>query len=802
LSGIRQDIRFAIRSLRRSPGFTISVLSVLALAIGGTTAVFSVLNGILLRPLPYAEPDRLGIAWTVNTRQDLPDGTSQWNARDWLERSQTLEDLTLYARPDFTTGTVTNFGAPERVHIGLVTENFFRVLGVDPILGRTFSPDDLAGDMRLVVLNESYWHQKFAGSPDALGSTIDVFGDPRRVVGVVPSDVRIPTAETMIWALTDPYAAEPGPTSRRGDAFVVLARLREGGTIAQAQTELSSIASQLGEEYPETNRDLGVRIRPLLSEITGERLPFVLWSIFGAALLVLLVAATNVAHLMLARGARRNRELAIRTALGASRARVVRQLFVEMGVLGAIATVSGMTLGAIVMQLFVGLLPAEMPRLDQVRLDGLVLTIAIAMTLLVAPLFALLPSIAVSRQDPADVLRTGGRGVSARHRVLRRLLVTGEVAMAVLLLAHAGLLVRSVQAVLNNDPGFDAESVVIAQVDLERDSYPTRTDIASFIGSVTSRIKALQYVEGVGVITDFFIRRFPDVRITVSGAQPLDQGDLPRLTGDLVYPGFFAALGIPILAGRDFNETDVSPDGDIRSVVINRSAAEAFWPGRSPIGERLWWSDQPRDLPGIEVIGVVGDIRRGALEDESYPNLFMPGVTWNMDLAIRTAGDPIQIAAAVRNTVREVDQDVPVSRVATARDRFGESMTERRVQSWLLGAFSALALLMAAIGLSGLLDDAVVARRREIGIRIALGATPSKVRGLILREGVVLVGTGLMMGLAGAVAISRITRTFLYGIAPWDPATLVIVILGLLSVAMIASWLPAQRATKRGNVQL
>lgn len=796
--GLRQDLVLAFRSLRRSPGFALAAVSVLTLGIGGTTAVFSVLNGILLRPLPYAEPDGLVVAWTYNEQQGLPDGTSYLNARDWLERSQTLEDLALFIRPEFTTATVTNFGQPDRVHVGIVTWNFFSLLGVEALAGRTFQTADLAGDHNLVVVNESYWRQQLGGSPDVIGSTLQLDGERYEIVGVVPATLRLPRPTTMIWLLHDPTGGGGWMTSRRNDSYVVLGRLRPNVSVAAAQTELRDIAAQLAVEFPETNRGLGVQLRPLLTEMTGEQLPFVLKTLAAAVLLVLLVSATNVSQLILARGARRQRELAIRAALGASRGVVIRQLAVEAAVLGGLAVAGGIAVGSGGLRLLLAVIPPDVPRLHEVSMDGTVLLLTIVTTAMVAPLFALLPALSVSRQDLAVWLGQGGRGASNRHRTLRRALVTSEVAIAVVLLAEAGLLIQSARAAHAEDPGFDARSLLLAQVDLDRVRYPDLARVQQFADELLPRVRALPGVAGAGIIDDFFIRRFPDIRIMVEGRGPVGPDDLaPKVTGDGVSPGFFEAIGLSILAGRDLQAADFIPGNAPPNVVINRSMAETFWPGESAVGKRFWWGDQdPTEDLGVSVVGVVPDIRRGRLEEAPFPQIFTPSTSPSMDLTIRTEGDPLAIVESVRRVLADIDPNVPLSQAGTAWSRFDDSLAERRLQGWLLSGFSGLAVLLAAIGLYALLYDAVTVRRREIGIRIALGAAPGVVRRLMLREGMQLVIVGLAIGMAGAMAASHLTESMFYGVSAGDPRTLAGVSIGFLLIATVASWIPAARATQ------
>lgn len=796
-AGLVGDMRVALRGLRRSPGYAVAAAGILTLGIGGTTAVFSVLNAILIQPLPYEAPDQLAILWTVNTQQNLPDGTSEPNLKDWRDRTRAFAELTAYYRPQFTDATVTGIDRPERIHVAPVVWNFFSVLGVGPLAGRSFTRDDLEADLQLVVIGDAYAQQRFGGRAASLGQALVIDGQRYEVIGVMPASLELPYASTVAWTLHDDRIADLPPQARNWDALVVLGRLRDGVGIDDAQRDMTAIAAQLAEEYPASNANLGVDVRSLLAEITGERLPQVLWMVFGAAVLVLMIAATNVAHLTLARGAQRRRELAIRCALGAGRGRLVRQLVVESTALGLVAGAGGIAIGAVMIRGLVALAPADAPRLDQVQLDPVVLAIALACAVAVGPLFGLIPALAAARADPADALREGVRGTSGAQRRLRRALVVGEVAMAVVLLAEGGLLIRSVRNIWSIDPGFDAHSVLVAQIDINRIDYPEPPQRSQFFQQVLERVRALPGVEDAGFVTDFFIHRFPDQRIAVEGEpRPEPSDPQPRLSTDWVLPGFFDAIGVPLLAGRDV--TLAEADTAAPSVaVINEAMADAFWPGESPIGKRYTPARavQPR---WTTVVGVVPNLRRSDLEETPFPHAFIVrniSRFESMDLAVRATRDPLTMVEPVRRAVQEIAPNVPLSKIANAWERLDDTVAARRMQTWLLGLFSGLATLIAAIGLYALLQDFVVARRREIGIRLALGANPSRVRRLVLQEGVKLAATGLAIGVLGALAASRVTASMLFDVQPSDPVTLSAVGVTLLAIAALASWIPARYAT-------
>lgn len=794
---MKHDLRLAFRGLVRSPGYAAAAIVILSLGIGGATAVFSVLHAILIQPLPYAEPARLAILWTVNAQQNLPDGTSPLNLQDWRARNRSFTDLTAYIRPNFTTSTVMGDDRPERVHIGRVTWNFFDVIEVAPLIGRTFSRDDLDAGTNTAIISTVYAEQRFDSRDTALGRSLVIAGVPHEIIGVMPASVALPYPTTMVWTLYDDRTSGLADNMRGADFLVVLGRLRDGISLDEARRDIASIAEALATEYPATNASLGVSVHSLLSEITGKRLPQVLWMTFAAAVLVLLIAATNVTHLTLARGSQRRRELAIRSALGAGRGRLVQQLVIESLALAAIACAVGILLAHAAMRILVVAAPSDVPRLSDMHLVAPVLLLAIGLSLIAGPIMGLIPALVSSRTDPADALREGARGTSAAQQRIRRLFVIGEVAIAVVLLAEGGLLVRSVRNIWALDPGFDAQSVMVAQIDISGEDYPEPAQRLQFFRTVLERVRALPEAERAGYITDFFIQRFPDMRITVEGRpSPAPDEPQPRLTTDLVFPGFFDAIGAPLLAGRDFQWSDVNDEAPTLA-LINRAMADAFWPGESPVGKRYGPADMDDESDWTTVIGVVPNLRRSDLEETPYPQAFLVTrlqTLTNIDLAVYSDRNTAATMGAVRRVLQEIDPNVPLSNVVNAWDRLGTTVGQRQMQTWLLGLFSGLATLIAAIGLYALVQEFVVARRREIGIRVALGATTGQVYRLVMREGLVLALIGLTLGLVGSLAAARITQSMFYDVSAIDPLTLATAGVVLLSVAGLASLLPARHA--------
>lgn len=808
-SQLGEELARAIRSLARAPRWTAAALAILTLGIGGTTAVFSVVNGVVLRPLPYASPASLVSLWTVNQTQDLRDGSSWENARSWLEESRSLADVALVMRPEFTTLAVSSGNERERVHVGLVSANFFELLGVRAIAGRVFGKADLDTDPRVAVIDEGLWTTEFGADPGAVGRTITIEDEEFRIVGVVGRDVTIPRRETGVWRLYDPRP--PAGLDTRGfDGFWVIGRMSEGVTPRMAQRELEPIAARLAREHPRTNRGRGVRVTALHGEIVGERIPLLLWTLFGAMALVLAIASLNVAQLMLSRGIERRRDIALRMALGASRGRLLRQLVLESSVLCGTAALGALLLAHASLPPLLSLIPPDVPLTEAVRVDGRVLLLTIGASALIAPLIGLLPALLVSRTNAPAVLRAGGRGSTRADRRLRSVLVVAEVAVAFVLLAGAGLLLRSAQAIRSVDPGFDARHTLIARVHFRRSAVqagppnpfrmiPSRADRAALLAERTGfqsgllrRIRQLPGVVGAGGTGSFFIERIPDMSLRILGDPPRDSTEpAPRLTLDWVTPELFAGLGVPLIRGRQLLPADARVREE--TVLVNQEWVETFARGRDPVGLQFVWGD---GATPISVVGVVGDVRRTTLEEVSFPQMFAAGAGAAMDLLVRASGDPIALVPAVREAVRAADPEATLSRIGTVWEHYNVDLAPRNFQTLLVGVFAGLATLLSAIGLFTILHDAVLSRRREIGIRLALGGSPAAVRGMVLRQGLSLAAAGLVLGLLAIASLSRVLTGLVHGITSTDPPTLAGVATLLILISVLASLGPALLATR------
>jgi putative ABC transport system permease protein len=799
VSTLLQDLRYATRSLARNRGFTAVAVLTLALGVGANTAIFSVLQAIVLRDLPYREPDRLAVMWTWNLQQNLPDGSSYLNFRDWKAQSRAFEQMAAYIRPEFTRATLTGSDSSVRVNAGVVGPDFFEVLGTVPLLGRTFAPDDFKAETTAVIIGHGLWRERFGADPRVVGQTIQVDGRGVEIVGVMPQGFELPTADVQLW---QPLFFGPNwqeENSRRADALIVLGRLSSSATMASARGEMNAIAARLRDQYPATNASFGVTTDSLIERVIGPTTERTLWVLFGSVACVLLIACANVANLMLARVVVRHHEFSVRAALGAGKMRMVRQALTENVAVSLLA-------GAVALLIaWVGILALRswaagvLPRASTIELDAGVLLFALASALGCGLLAGLPPALQLATARPANALREGGgsRLLGGRHgRRLNQGLVVAEIALAVMLLCGSGLLIHSFLRVQSANRGFDTQNVLLLQIDLPN-TYNSPERVRSFYSDAMARIRALPDVAAAGAISDFFIHRQPDYRIALEGQPPrLPTDPAPPLTEDNVVPGYFEAMRIPLLRGRLLEERDLAPDAP-QVVVINEEMARRFWPGDDPIGKRLKYGlDPAANQPWKTVVGVVADMRRQRLDEPAIPYMFQPGVQAQMDIAVRAAGDPASLRDAIRAQLHELDPSAPPYGVVTVEQRLEQTIALRRFQTMLLAALAAVALLLSVIGAYGILQRLVAARTQEIGIRMALGANAAVVLRMVLAAGLWLAVAGLAIGLLGAVALSRLIASFLYETSPLDPLIYASVIVVLLGVTLVAILMPARRAAR------
>ena len=797
MSSIGQDLRGGLRALRRSPGFAAVAVVALGLGFGANTAIFSVFNSVLLCPLPYAEPDRLVMVWDDDRTHGVP---REWpgpdNFFDWRDQNRVFAGMA--ALRDWGP-ILTQAGEPVQLAGEIVSHNLFEVLGVEPALGRAFLPaEDQPDGEPVALLSHSLWQNRFGGSPAILGRSIQLDGQSFTVIGVLPPDFRpIFTRNAQIWRT---FRAARDPAQRyRSHSIWVVARLGAGVSLERASSDMQTIARRLEREYPQTNTGLGVTVMPLHEQTVGELRP-ALWVLLGAVGCVLLIACANVANLLLARGAERSKEIAIRSALGASRARLVRQVLVENLPLAGLGAAAGLLLGLWGVDLLVALAPPGMPRLDEVRIDGRVLGLSLLMVLLTDLLFALAPALQSARRGPGQSLQEGGRGAQSgiRGRRTRDALVVAELALALILVVGAGLLIKSFVRLRQVDPGFQPAQLLTFSLTLSETEYPERTEVPRFFDRLLERVEQLPGVEAAGSVAFVPLSGSDtDAGFYIEGRPHPAPGEEPAVWVRPASPGYFRAIGIPLLAGRRFERGDHAEAPKV--VLISQAMARRFWPGADPVGRRLKFGRPESDSPWRTVVGVVGSVKHDALDTEAKTELYFPHAQVpyrTMSVVVRTAGDPLALVGAARRAVHALDQHLPLTDVATAEQILERSVGAPRFTMMLLATFAALALMLAAVGVYGVIAYSVSRRTQEIGVRIALGAQRRDVLGLVVREGMVLAAIGVALGIAGAWALSRVLASLLFGVTATDPATYAGMSALLIGVAVLASVLPARRAAR------
>jgi predicted permease len=798
MNSFTQDLRYGLRSLLKTAGFTLVAVLTLALGVGANAAIFSVLEAVVLRDLPYQDPDRLAVMWTKNIRQNLPDGSSFLNFRDWKAQSREFENMAAYVRPEFTRGTLAGGSEPERIYVGLVGDGFFQLLGTPPLIGRWFEAADFVERPRVVMLSHSLWQRRYAGDRSVLGRTILVNDQSVEIVGVMPPEFQLPNSGIELWQPLFFDASELDERNRDSDGLVVIGRMRAAATLQSARAEMDMISGRLREQYPATNAALGVYTDSLLEKVVGTGTNRALWLLSASVGLVRLIACANVASLVLARASARRHEFSLRTSLGAGRLRLVRQALTEHLVLAVLAGTIGLLFawsGTAVLRTAAA---GALPRAEAIQLDAGVLAFLLVATIVSGMLAGLLPALHLSSARPVEVLaEAGSRSAGGRSsRRIHQLLVVGEIALAVLLLAGAGLLIRSFIRVQSIDRGFDSQKVLLLQVDLPR-SYNDQAKRSAFFTEAMQRLRALPGVAAVGAVSDFFIHRQPDYRIALEGQPPRQPDDpAPPLTEDQVIPGYFEAMRIPLVRGRLVQDSDLAP-GAPQVVVINEEMARRFWPGQDPIGKRFKHGLDPGgNSPWKTVVGVVADMRRQRLDEPAIPCMFQPGTLSQMDIAVRAAGDPAALREPIRAALYALDPNVPPYGVVTAEQRLGRTVALRRLQTVLIAALAAVALILAVIGAYGVIHQSVSARTKEIGIRMALGANAPTVLRMVLAAGLTPAIAGLVLGLLASLALSRAMSLFLYQTSALDPLIYLAVPLLLLTVTTVACLLPAQRAAR------
>jgi putative ABC transport system permease protein len=788
------DLQHAARGLRRNPGFTAAAVVTLALGIAATTTLFSVVHGVLLRSLPFPEPDRLVRLHETDRAGDELNSVAPPNFASLRQLNRVFTDIALYSgRLETLTGT----GEPQELDGVEVSAGFFELLGVSPILGRTFGVNEnQPGQDAVAVLSHGAWQRLFGADPAVLGRSIVLHGRPREVVGVMPSGFDFPDGHE-VWVpieFTERFSTDHAG-NRRSRYHNGLARLRPGVTPEQANAELTTIAERLEAEFPEGNTDVRFAVTPLLESVVGGmRLPLVVS--FAAVCLVLLIACANVAGLLLARAASRRGELALRAALGASPGRLVRELVSESLLLATVAGALGCFSAWWAVEALVTVQPAGLPRVEDIRLDAPVLAFAVGLTLLTGLLAGLVPAVRATRGALSGAMREGGRGdVNARgaNRV-RGWLVMGEIALAVVLLVGAGLLLRSLLALASVETGFRSEQVLTFRVAPPAAFYDSEDAVRGYYDRLFERISSLPGVASAAAVSRLPIGQTVfEYRIELEGMEPPPVGEDRAIRTRFVTPAYFEAMGIPVRRGRGFSEHD---RGAYPVAIVNEAAARRYYPGQDPLGRRIQATANTR--VGGEIVGIVGNARQ-AVHEEPQPEMYVPHAQFAsrfMTVVVRTAGDPLAIAGPIRRELQALDADVPIPAFRTLDEVVSNSVARPRFLATIVGAFAGMALIIAATGVFGLLSFAVARQTREIGIRMALGARQHEVLGAVLRHGLLLSGAGLALGIGAALILTRLLQTLLYGVSPADPATLVLVGVVLGATALLASYLPARRAAR------
>lgn len=799
-----QDVRYALRTLAKKPGFTAIAVLTLALGIGANTAVFTVVNAVLLRQLPYRNESRLVMIWEQNFGR-----SSGVQAKDhnvvapanflfWLDNNAVFDQM---AAMYDSSAALTGEGDAEQIPYQAVTVNMFYLLGVSPVLGRDFSPDEgLQNRNHVLLLSYGLWQRKFGGDHNVLGMHIKLDGVDYSIIGVMPPRTQLFAPEGSLTG-DPPQMWRPiawGPTARepRGRYLMAVGRLKGGTKLSEAQGQMDSLVARFRQTYPDFETGWGVNLVPLHRDLTANiRMPLLVLT--AAVAFVLLIACANVANLLLSRAVERDREIAVRTVLGATRKRIIAQALTESLVLAGFGAICGILLAFWGTSILLRLAPKQLLTVGHVALDARALFFTVGIASLTGILFGLLPAIDVSRVHLHNSLREGGRSSTARRgRTLRNAFAVLQIAFSLILLASSGLVLRSFRRLISVDPGFNAQSTLTARVDLPFTKYKTDEQAISFFQQLMDRVRALPGVRSATMSNSMPLTGMtPGTDFTIIGQPPPPPGQHNVTQVQLVDSDYFRALGIPLLRGREFTAREEIVPSHV--VIINQALAREYFPHEDPIGKKVMIEMGEKDPS--EIVGIVGDVRRMTLDAAAVPLSYWPHSELafsTMMLAVKTSGDPMGLVPALQSVVKQMDPDIPLSSVSTMEDWIGDSVARQRFSALLLAVFASIALLLAGIGIYGVVSYATNQRTREFGVRMALGAEPADVLWLVVRQGVGLAALGVVTGLAGAAALVQFLQSLLYNTSPYDPATLIGVAAFLAGVTLLACWIPARRATR------
>jgi putative ABC transport system permease protein len=807
MSTLANDLRYALRALRRTPGFTAAAVAALALGIGATTTIFTVVNGVLLRPLQYEAPDRLVNIWNDlgQGAQSLP-AVSPLDFRDYQERSRTIEDFAAAAEGNVANlrGNLTGEGEPERADVVTVTANFFPLLGVRPALGRQFLPEEeVLNGPHVVMLSDRLWQRRYAGDPSLVGKTIQIDGVAHEVVGILPRDFRLQlpkeafqVTDADLWA---PIQFDYGqPLPRNLTFFTVFGRLAPKVTMEQAQAEMNLIAEQFRSEFKEhAASNLRIRAVPLHYDVVKHARP-ALFVLLGAVGMVLLIACANVANLLLVRGTVRQAEFALRTALGASRAAMIRQVLSESLLLALAGGSLGLGITLAALEVLRRLHPANLPRLADIQMDGTVLLFTVVTCAVTSVLFGLVPALRAAGTDPQEHLKSGGRGGSAGdRRRARSLLIVAEVALSVVLLVGAGLLIRSFIALQRVDPGYDGSDVLTFELSMPFGKYPGGAARRAFFRELREKLLALPGVTTVGLVSQLPLTGSGPLSPFAYNEETARNFESVTADGRNVSPEYFEAMDATLLAGRTFTYQDSA--GTPPVIIVDETLAKLAWPGENAVGKQLQLAPTGEPNAFSEVVGVVEPMRQHDLTRDILHQIYYPigqGTPTNMTYVVETSLVPASLIPTVRRTVNEMDPDLPVSRLTPMSTYLTEGQAQARFSLVLMSVLGAVALLLTAVGVFGVISYSVSQRTREFGIRLALGEDPRRTRLSVVMGGMRLVLVSIAIGLVGSLAVTRLIVGLLYHVSPADPATFAGIALLLGGVALLACYLPARRATR------
>jgi predicted permease len=799
---MKKDIQYAIRQLLKHRAFALIAILALALGIGANTAIFSVVNAVLLRPLPYPQAEQLVWLWGTNPLNDIPKETASYpDYADWRAQAQSFQAMGAFAQTSpILTGSD---GEPERLPGGYAMGDFFSVIGVEPALGRKFLPEEFeTGKNRVVILSHALWQRRFGGDPKIVGQEISISGNPHTVIGVLPASFQDPVPEaTKVLQLWLPLAVSDNlRNSRRGDFLNVVARLKPGVQIEAARSEMKGIAARLEKQYPDTNTQWGVIVQPLHETLTGDVRPALL-ILLSAVAFLLLIACANVANLLLARASSRQREIAIRAALGASRGRVVRQLLTENILLSLCGGGLGLLFAWWGIQALLALSPGNIPRLGSIGIDREVLFFTLGVSLVTGVLFGLVPALTASRPDLNNTLKEGGRSSAegAAGRRLRSSLAVAEIALSLVLLVGAGLLIRSFIRLQDVRPGFNSQHLLCIDLALPSAKYKEDQQTVNFFDQLLASLAQQPGIQSAAVAAGLPLGGGADfLAFSVEGRVLSRTDRTPDAEARVVSPDYFRTMQIPLRSGRVLSDRDVPGQPD--AVVVSETLVKKYFPGQDPLGKRLTFGDpQAKDAQWYTVVGVVGDVRGVSLNEEPYGQLYTSyrqNPRRALTLVVQTAADPTTMLGSVRERIWSLDRQQPLYNVRTAEEVLAKSIARPRFNMLLITILASVALVLAAVGIYGVISYSVTQRTHEIGVRMALGASAGDVLKLVVGQGMLLAGIGLVLGLLAAFGVTRIMATLLFGVTATDPVTYFGLALLLGLIALIACYIPARRATK------